>query len=105
MPRPPARLRVSLSLAFLGLRVSRMLRPHEPPRLGFVLVAGQDYISLTDMANARTDDDRAADVIKKTGYATAILLNCWEHGRLSITRILKWSNLTTLNHKQVYPVL
>ena len=72
--------------------------------ISIITVDGQDNISLTDMANARTDDARAADVIKnwiRNRYTIELL----EHGRLSITRILKWSNLTTLNHKQVYPVL
>ena len=32
--------------------------------ISIISVDGQDYISLTDMANARTDDARAADVIK-----------------------------------------
>ena len=42
--------------------------------ISIISVDGQDYISLTDMANARTDDARAADVIK-IGYATATLLS------------------------------
>ena len=32
--------------------------------ISIITVDGQDYISLTDMANARIDDARAADVIK-----------------------------------------
>ena len=39
--------------------------------ISIISVDGQDYISLTDMANARSGDARAADVIK-TGYVTAI---------------------------------
>ena len=70
--------------------------------ISIISVDGQDYISLTDMANARTDD-AAPPMSSKTGYVTAIQSNSWEHGKLSITRILKWSNLTTLNHKPVYP--
>ncbi len=70
--------------------------------ISIISVDGQDYISLTDMANARTDNARAADVIKNwiPNRYTIELLGTW---RLSITRILKWSNLTTLNHKPVYP--
>ena len=32
--------------------------------ISIISVDGQDYISLTDMANARSGDARAADVIK-----------------------------------------
>ena len=36
-----------------------------------VSVENQDYISLTDMANAKESESRAADIIK-IGYATDI---------------------------------
>lgn len=32
--------------------------------ISIISVNGQDYISLTDMANAKNDESRAADVIK-----------------------------------------
>ena len=73
-------------------------------KISIISVDGQDYISLTDMANARTDDARAADVIKNwiRNRYTIGLLGTWE---IIHNPDFKWSNLTTLNHKQVYPVL
>lgn len=56
-----------------------------------------DYISLTDMARARTDA-RAADVIKN-GLPPALLWNFWAYGKSCIIRILKWSNSTALRVK------
>ncbi len=48
--------------------------------ISVISVDGQDYISLTDMANARTDDARAADVIKNwiRNRYTIELLGTWE---------------------------
>ena len=48
--------------------------------ISIISVDGQDYISLTDMANARTDDARAADVIKNwiRNRYTIELLGTWE---------------------------
>ena len=48
--------------------------------ISIITVDGQDYISLTDMANARTDDARAADVIKNwiRNRYTIELLGTWE---------------------------
>ena len=51
----------------------------------------EDYICLTDMAGAKRDEVRAADVIK-TGYAIVIRLSFLVHGSKFITRISKWSN-------------
>ncbi len=60
----------------------------------------KDYISLTDMANGKQSESRAADVIKnwiRTRY-TIEFLGTWEmiHNQIS-----KWSNLTTLECRQV----
>ena len=49
--------------------------------------AGNDYICLTDMAGAKNNESRAADIIK------------------NIIPILKWSNLTTLENKPDYRAL
>ena len=48
--------------------------------ISIISVDGQDYISQTDMANARTDDARAADVIKNwiRNRYTIELLGTWE---------------------------
>ena len=48
--------------------------------ISIISVDGQDYISLTDMANARSDDARAADVIKNwiRNRYTIELLGTWE---------------------------
>ena len=64
---------------------------------------GEDYICITDMAKAKTDESRAADVIKNwmRTRTTLEFLGSWEK---FITPILKWSNLTTLNPKQDYPL-
>lgn len=64
----------------------------------------RDYISLTDMANAKESESRAADIIK-IGYETDIHLSFLELGKWFIIQILKWSNLTTLNRKLDYRVL
>ncbi|KGE14244.1 KilA-N domain-containing protein [Sphingobacterium deserti] len=45
-----------------------------------ISIADSDYISLTDMANAKEGDSRAADVIKnllRTSYALEFL-SIWE---------------------------
>ena len=57
----------------------------------------EDYICLTDMAGAKRDKVRAV----KTGYAIVIRLSFLVHGSKFITRISKWSNLTTLECKPV----
>ena len=67
-------------------------------------INGDDFISLTDMATAKSGETRSADVIKnwlRNRYTIEFLV----HGRLSITRILKWSNLTTLEFRQDYLLL
>ena len=46
----------------------------------FFVTVIDDYISLTDMARARTDSSRAADVIK-TGCVQELLLNFLELGK------------------------
>lgn len=63
-----------------------------------------DYISLTDMANAKESESRAADIIKNwiRNRYTIEFLGTWE---MFIIPILKWSNLTTLKHRQDYRVL
>lgn len=60
-----------------------------------ISIAEGDYISLTDMANAREGDSRAADIIKnwlRIRYALEFL-STWEQIN---NAILKWWNLTTL---------
>ena len=59
----------------------------------------RDYISLTDMAKARTDAGRAADVIKNWLRARSTLefLGTWE---IMYNPISKWSNSTTLRAKR-----
>ncbi len=48
--------------------------------ISIISVEGRDYISLTDMANARTDNARAADVIKNRirNRYTVELMGTWE---------------------------
>ena len=55
----------------------------------------QDYISLTDMANAKDGDSRAADVIKNW-IRNRYTIEFSARGNLSTTLISKWSNSTTL---------
>ena len=64
----------------------------------------EDYICLTDMAGAKRDEVRAADVIKNwlRNRYTIEFLGTWSK---FITRISKWSNLTTLECKPVYRTL
>ena len=65
-----------------------------------------DYISLTDMAKARTDAARAADVIKNWLRARSTLkfLGTWEL-MYNPASLLKWSNSTTLKVKPDYILL
>ena len=58
----------------------------------------RDYISLTDMAKARTDAGRAVDVIKNWLRARSTL-EFLALGKSCITPISKWSNSTTLRAK------
>ncbi len=44
-----------------------------------ITVENRDYISLTDMANAKEGESRAADIIK-TGLGLVTLLNFWVLG-------------------------
>ena len=53
-----------------------------------------DYISLTDMAKARTDSARAADMIRP-GHGPALPWSFWGLGKVCTIRISKWSNSTT----------
>ena len=55
----------------------------------------QDYICLTDMAGAKQNDMRAADIIRNwlRNRYTLEVLGTWE---MMHTQILKWSNSTTL---------
>lgn len=64
----------------------------------------QDYISLTDMANAKESESRAADIIKNwlRNRYTLEFIGTWEQIH---NPLLKWSNLTTLKHKPVYLAL
>lgn len=63
-----------------------------------------DYISLTDMANAKESESRAADIIKNW-LRNRYTLEFWEHGKWFTILILKWSNSTTLSYKPDYRVL
>ncbi len=65
-----------------------------------------DYISLTDMAKARTDAARAADVIKNWLRARSTLefLGTWEL-MYNPASLLKWSNSTTLKVMPDYILL
>ena len=64
----------------------------------------RDYISLTDMANAKEGESRAADIIKNWIRAryTLEFLGTWEQIN---NPILKWSNSTTLKCRLVCQVL
>jgi hypothetical protein len=69
-----------------------------------ISVEERDYISLTDMANAKESESRAADIIKnwiRTRY-TLEFLGTWEQIN---NPNLKWWNLTTLKCRQVCQVL
>ena len=61
-------------------------------------LAERDYISLTDMAGAKDGDSRAADIIKNwmRNRYTIEFLGTWE--------MIHWSNLTTLESRQVCQV-
>jgi hypothetical protein len=63
---------------------------------------GNDFICLTDMANAREGAIRAADIIKNwlRNRYTLEFLGTWEQMN---NPLLKWSNLITLKCKQGYP--
>ncbi len=65
---------------------------------------GEDYICITDMAQAKSDASRAADVIKNwiRTRTTLEFIGTWEK---FTTPILKWSNLTTLKPKRGYLLL
>ena len=67
-------------------------------------LADRDYISLTDMAGAKDGDSRAADIIKNwmRNRYTIEFLGTWE--MIHIIPVLKWSNLTTLESRQVCQV-
>lgn len=60
-----------------------------------------DYICITDMAEAKTDNMRAADVIKNwlRNRNTLEFLGTWEQMH---DAILKWLNSTTLNRRRDY---
>ena len=62
-----------------------------------------DYISLTDMANAKEGMARAADIIKNwlRTRTTLEYLGTWEQ---LYNPDFKWSNLTTLKYKPVCQV-
>ena len=58
-----------------------------------------DYICITDIAAAKSDNSRAADVIRNwlRNRSTLEFLSTWEE---YIIRILKCSNLNTLKKRQ-----
>lgn len=58
-----------------------------------------DFICITDIANSKESNSRAADIIKNC-IRTLQLLNFWALGNKCIIPILKWSNLTTLKCRQ-----
>jgi hypothetical protein len=62
-----------------------------------------DYISLTDMANAKAGEARAADIIKNwIRHAQRSSLSVL--GNNFTIQVLKWSNLTTLKCRQACQV-
>ena len=83
----------------VGRKTSLITVPHTPVTI--MNIDQCDYISLTDMAKARTDATRAADVIKNW-LRSRTTLNSLVLGRFCIIRISKWSNSTTLERKLVY---
>ena len=60
-----------------------------------------DYICITDIAAAKSDDSRAADVVV-IGSEIEERLSFWLLGRKYIIQILKCSNLNTLKNKRDY---
>ena len=75
----------------------------EDTEISVVSYKEQDYISLTDMANAKESESRAADIIKNwlRNRYTIEFLGTWE---MIHNPYLKWSNLTTLECRQVSPI-
>jgi hypothetical protein len=69
--------------------------------VNITLTNRDDYISLTDMAKAKTDTSRAADVIKNwlRSRTTLEFLAAWE---TLYNPDLKWSNSTTLRRMPDY---
>ena len=61
----------------------------------------EDFICITDIVKAKGGDARAADIIKNwiRSRSTMNSLVLWKP---YITRILKWSNLTTLEKRLDY---
>ena len=64
----------------------------------------EDFICITDIVKAKGGDARAADIIKNwiRNRSTIEFLGL---GKPNITRILKWSNLTTLEKRLDYQPL
>lgn len=60
-----------------------------------------DYICITDIATAKSDNSRAADIVKNW-MRNRNTLDFWGHGNKCIIMILKWSNSTTLNKRPGY---
>ena len=60
---------------------------------------GEDFICITDIAKAKTDANRAADVIKNW-IRNRTTLEFLVLGKTFTTPILKWSNSTTLKVKR-----
>ena len=67
-------------------------------RISGVIDDANDYICITDIANAKNSNSRAADVVRNwlRNRATLEFLATWE----GIIRILKCSNLNTLKNRQ-----
>jgi len=59
----------------------------------------EDYISLTDIANSKDGEQRAADIIKNwiRNRGTLEFIGTWES---MYNPDFKWSNLTTLKWKR-----
>ena len=71
--------------------------------ISLTTVDKEDYICLTDMAKAKNDDARAADIIKNwiRNRATIEFLGVWET-IYNPASFLKWSNSTTLKKRPDY---
>lgn len=70
-------------------------------KVGVTTQNGEDYICITDMAQAKVDASRAADIIKNwiRTRTTIEFLGTWEK---IYNPNFKWSNSTTLNHRPAF---
>ncbi|MGC4129903.1 MAG: KilA-N domain-containing protein [Bergeyella sp.] len=72
----------------------------ENTEITIISVEGKDYISLTDMANAKESESRAADIIKnwiRTRYALEFL-STWEQINNPNFKVVESDNFKTLNY-------